>query len=116
MSALIQRINRRLWWKGEQINTTRGDWWRNDLGDYHIHNWRFGWIVAQHVDPEALGLEIGVLQRWERLETQPRRPARRRPLVACWRREADAALMVSEAEIRLYPYRFRQVAVAELFG
>jgi hypothetical protein len=46
----------------------RGERWRNEVGDYYIVNWRFNWIEAQHVDPEALGREIGVLKKWERLK------------------------------------------------
>jgi hypothetical protein len=67
LRAVIQRINRKLHHEDERLRTTRSDRWRNDLGDFYIVNWRFNWIVAQHVEPEALAREIGVLRSNEQV-------------------------------------------------
>lgn len=66
--ALIQRINRKLKPEQERLKTLRGDRWRGDLGDYFVVDFFTNRIVAQHVDPEKLGRELGVLQPWERVQ------------------------------------------------
>jgi len=65
MHALHQRINRKLRREDEVLRTARGQRCRSDLGDYCTLNRRFNWIIAQHVDPEVLGRDIGVLKDWE---------------------------------------------------
>src|ERR1700682_4324917 len=67
-NALLQRLNRTLRPLGEKVKVTRGERWRNDLGDSHLLDTRNNLILARHLDPEALGREIGVLRIWERLE------------------------------------------------
>ena len=63
-SALVKRLNRKLADDGEYLHTLRGMRAFHDLGRYYIlrdgNN-----IVATHVDPEALGRELGVLRSYE---------------------------------------------------
>jgi hypothetical protein len=63
--AAIQRINRALAEKGHKLKITRGNRWRDTLGDFYTIDAKRNWIVEKHVDPEALGRELGVLQPWE---------------------------------------------------
>ena len=72
MKALVQRINRRLHKDEEQLRKTRGARALLDLGEWYIVNWNRNFIVAQHVDPEELGRELGVLQEWEALVPEER--------------------------------------------
>jgi hypothetical protein len=65
LRALLQRINRKLAPEGRQLKKTRGTRWRGDLGDYYAIDVRRNILTAQHVDPEAWGREMGVLQPWE---------------------------------------------------
>jgi hypothetical protein len=67
MRALVQRINRKLAKDDEQLRKTRGQRWWTDLGDYHIVNYNMNALMRGHVDPEALGRELGVLSEWERV-------------------------------------------------
>jgi hypothetical protein len=64
-TALLQRIKRKLAQEGEQLRATRGERWRGDLGDCYIVDKSRNTITAQHVEPEKLGRELGVLQAWE---------------------------------------------------
>jgi len=63
--ACIQRINRRLAREGERLRATRSDRWRNELGDYFIVSGNS--VIAQHIDVEELGRELGVLRGFEEL-------------------------------------------------
>jgi hypothetical protein len=64
-SAVIQRINRKLAHEDQRLCTLRTpSRWQSSLGDYYIVDHRNN-IVASHVDPTALALELGVLQLWE---------------------------------------------------
>ena len=65
--ALLKRINRKLFKEGEMLRATRGDQWRNDLGDFYIVDLNRNTLVAQHVDIEALSRELGVLTESESL-------------------------------------------------
>lgn len=65
-STLIKRINRRLKkeWQGLRSckYNSRGC---SELGDYYIVDHRYNTLVAQWVDPEELGRELGALRSWE---------------------------------------------------
>jgi hypothetical protein len=65
-NSLVKRINRKLEAEGEQLRALRHerDW--SNLGDHYIVNDRNA-VVAAHVDPEALGRELGVLRPNERV-------------------------------------------------
>jgi hypothetical protein len=65
LRALLQRINRKLGKEDERLVTARGEKARVELGDYYILNVNRNWLVSQHVDPETLGRELGVLRAWE---------------------------------------------------
>jgi hypothetical protein len=68
LRAVIQRINRKLAADDEVLKTLRGDRWRGDLGDYYIVNINRNSVTAQHVDPEELGRELGVVRGFEQVE------------------------------------------------
>jgi hypothetical protein len=63
--ALVQRINRVLARQDEVLKATRGDRWRGEQGDYYIVDVRLNCIVHKHVDLEAAGRKLKVLQKWE---------------------------------------------------
>ncbi|HTQ03027.1 MAG TPA: hypothetical protein VMI54_04195 [Polyangiaceae bacterium] len=65
--ALIQRINRKIADDGEVLKATRGERSRQELGDFYILDPNHNAIVNKHVDPEALGRELGVLKPYETL-------------------------------------------------
>jgi hypothetical protein len=65
MRALIQRINRKLAKENEALKATRGESARQQIGDYHIIDVSRNFLVQFHVDPEALGRDLGVLRAWE---------------------------------------------------
>lgn len=65
--ALIQRINRKLATEQQQLKATRGERWRNELGDYYIIDVNINGIIAKHVDLEKLGREMECLPKWETL-------------------------------------------------
>src|SRR5262245_48001021 len=68
MRALLQRINRKLKHEGragQMLRTART--WTNDLGNYYAIDFDSNLIIAQHVDPETWGREMGVLRPWEEL-------------------------------------------------
>ncbi len=74
MRALTQRINRRLKRQDQVLKAARGARARVELGDYYIRDSRVpyfevgdSWFIRGHVDPEALGRELGVLQPYEAL-------------------------------------------------
>ena len=68
--ALLKRINRTLNHSGERLAITRGDRWRGELGDYYVIDFNRNTIVAQHVDPEELARELGVLRADELVAEQ----------------------------------------------
>lgn len=63
--ALIQRINRKLAAQYEQLKTTRGERWRNDIGNHYIVDVFHNRIIYTHVDVEAQAKELGVIAAWE---------------------------------------------------
>lgn len=63
--ALVARIRRRLAKAGELLRRTRGI--DHNLGAYYRVNVDRNFVVATHVDPEALGRELGVVHPWEAL-------------------------------------------------
>ena len=69
MRALIQRINRKLATeRGYLLKITRGNRWRGELGDYYAVDPNRNSIVRDHVEPEDLGRELGVLRDWEKVK------------------------------------------------
>lgn len=75
MRALLQRINRKLAKKDEQLMMSRGAYRADVGGHFIVHhelgkgrgNWRSRALVRTHVDPVKLGRDLGVLAPWERV-------------------------------------------------
>ena len=67
MRALVQRVNRKLKDEGEVLKAARSERVASTVGEFFTV--RRNKIATQHVDPEALGRELGVLSGWEHLET-----------------------------------------------
>jgi hypothetical protein len=67
--AVIARINRKLKPNGEMLKVMRGRA-RSSVGDYCIVNFERNWIANPHVDPEAVGRELGVLEPWEEVMSE----------------------------------------------
>ncbi|HKB36319.1 MAG TPA: hypothetical protein VKD72_07695 [Gemmataceae bacterium] len=65
--ALVQRINRKLKQDDERLKKCRSRRWEDRLGEWYRINVASNFIVQTHVDLEALGRELGVLEAWERL-------------------------------------------------
>jgi len=65
--ALVRRINRRLGPEMEQLCKARGARAELELGEYYVRDYSRNFIVAQHVDPEQLGRELGVLKHNEQV-------------------------------------------------
>ena len=63
--ALIQRINRNLAKDQKQLKSTRGDRWRNELGDYYIIDENLNAVIEKHVTLEVLGRDLCCLSAWE---------------------------------------------------
>ena len=61
LPALKARIKWKLSKGWNVLKTTRGERWRNELGDYYIVDINRNFIVRKHVDPEELARELGVL-------------------------------------------------------
>jgi hypothetical protein len=66
MRALIARINRRLRDDGEVLKAARSERVASSIGLFFIV--RRNKLAIQHVDPEKLGRELGVLSEWESVE------------------------------------------------
>ncbi len=67
MRALLQRINRHLAHDLEGVKKSRSARAHQELGDYYIVDFNRNFILAGHVDPEALGRELEVLAPYERV-------------------------------------------------
>ena len=63
--AVVARIDRKLKHDGRMLKTLRGYKAQRDLGDYYVVDLDRNMIIETHVDPEAYGREIGVLEEWE---------------------------------------------------
>ena len=63
--ALVQRINRRLRRDGKTLKNARSPRIASSLGRYFIVDPNRSWITGQHISPEVLGRQIGVLAEWE---------------------------------------------------
>lgn len=70
MRALIARINRKLKPDLEALKISRSERLRFDVGQYYIIDYRLNAIQHHNVDPEALGRELGCLQRWEEVRDE----------------------------------------------
>jgi hypothetical protein len=66
MRALIARINRKLRDDGEVLKAARSERVASSVGLFFVV--RRNAITTQHVDPEALARNLGVLSAWEHLE------------------------------------------------
>ena len=66
MRALIARINRKLKDEGEVLKAARSERVASSVGLFFIV--RRNAITTQHVDPEALARELGILNLWEHLD------------------------------------------------
>lgn len=69
IETVIQRINRKLAEKDEQLRqprSTRRE--RQNLGAYYVIDLRRNFVVDHHVDPEELGRDLGVLREWEQVK------------------------------------------------
>jgi hypothetical protein len=65
--ALIQRINRKLQAADEVLKASRGARMEQECGRYYVLNFRRNFVATAHVDPEALGRELGALRDYERV-------------------------------------------------
>lgn len=61
-NALIGRVNRKLSAQGEVLRRcSERSRWFHDLGRYYIVSIYHNAIIAQHIDLEALAIELGAL-------------------------------------------------------
>lgn len=65
--ALVQRINRALAKDEEQLRKARTAQTAAAVGDFYVVDLRRNVVAYQHVDLEALGRKLGVLQPYETL-------------------------------------------------
>jgi hypothetical protein len=65
--ALVQRINRALKEQDEVLRTARGAKALADLGEFYVVDVKINGIVGKHVDIEALGRKLKVLEPYEEL-------------------------------------------------
>jgi hypothetical protein len=65
--AVMQRINRLLAAKGQQLRKARESY-RSEMGMYYISDDDRNVIPQHHVDVTALAQQLGVLKSWERVE------------------------------------------------
>lgn len=67
--AVVQRINRAFLREdgppARELKKTRGARAVLDMGDYYVLNTQLNVPVDDHVDPEDLARELGVLAEWE---------------------------------------------------
>ena len=63
--AVLQRINRKLKSEMEQLCAARGERMQQELGRYHVINFRMNAVAHKHVDPEELARKLGVLRPYE---------------------------------------------------
>jgi hypothetical protein len=68
--ALFQRINRKLKEEGEQLRTARTPAVEASVERYYILDVNRNFIAHEHVEMEALGRELGVLQPWEKVGSE----------------------------------------------
>ena len=67
-SALIQRINRKLVRDGQIMKSARSARAAASVGRYYIVDTYRNLLVRDHCSPGAIGREMGVLAKWERVE------------------------------------------------
>jgi hypothetical protein len=67
MSAIEDRVRRKLIQRGQALCRARGKRRRQELGDYYIFNDR-KYIVAKHVNLMDLAKELDVLKTGEKVE------------------------------------------------
>ena len=65
--AVVQRINRKLKDKGQQLRATRGASARSHLGDYYVIDHERNFVIDQHAILKTWARDLGVLQPWEEL-------------------------------------------------
>jgi hypothetical protein len=67
--SLMARINRQLAKTGRQVKSNKlGTSLADRLGRHYVLDIDAGQVTATHVDLEALGREMGVMDDWEALE------------------------------------------------
>jgi hypothetical protein len=66
--ALIQRINRALKDDGEMLKAARSSRVAEDIGEHFLIHLSRNVVLQKHVDVEALGRELGVLEAYEHVE------------------------------------------------
>lgn len=66
--ALVQRINRKLKASGQQLKAARGERAEAEVGEYYVIDTHRNILILKHVNLAALGVELGALADWERLE------------------------------------------------
>jgi hypothetical protein len=66
--ALIQRINRRLAKDERLLRTARSLRVEQSVGRYFVVDLARNSIVQQRVELETLGRELGVLDKWEKVQ------------------------------------------------
>jgi hypothetical protein len=65
--ALIQRINRKLRQDGEVMKVARGAQAESQHGRYYTIDLHRNYLIHDHLDPETVGREIGVLAEYEHM-------------------------------------------------
>jgi hypothetical protein len=65
MRALIQRINRKLKLQDEKLKTARSRRVESSVGRYYTIDPKQNFVVHDHLDPEAIARELGVLANHE---------------------------------------------------
>lgn len=66
--ALLQRINRKLRREDEVLKVSRTARMVSSVGRYYVVDVLRNIVSCQHVDPESLGRDLGVLREWEELK------------------------------------------------
>lgn len=64
-NAIIKRVNRKLAFDGLKLRKTRGNRWRNDLGDYYTIRISSNSIEGCHHDLEVYARSLEVLRHGE---------------------------------------------------
>jgi hypothetical protein len=68
MRAIAQRINRKLAKEGKCLKKARSIRDGLTVGEWFLVDLQCNLVTRQHVDPETLGRNLGVLRPWESIE------------------------------------------------
>ena len=69
MSALCQRINRKLAHEQQVLKKARSEYVQAECGTYYLLDVNRNVIMAMHVDPTVLGRELGCIHGYEQVQT-----------------------------------------------